>query len=353
MPDTVAPSQLENDIVRRRFLVGTYTSDRTARGVYLCSMDPAARIDVHDVCASPDPSFVVVHPRLPLAYAVNETPDGDGELSVISIDGDRLHARQRSSSAGHLPCHLALVREARALAVTHYGCGAVNVFELDSAGALTGARETRRHEGAAGHSRRQKSAHPHCVVGRSNAMYVTDLGQDCVACYAGDVLRESSRCAIHPGAGPRHLCFAASGDVAWLSNELDNTVSRLAVHADGRLVELDWVTTLPGNFAGRSYVSEIAVHPSAQWLYVANRGHDSIAWYRIGAAGRLTWCGAEPTQGRHPRHFALTSDGRMLMAANRDSDSLVAFVIDPDSGRPAPVAAPFTGVPAPACVRWL
>jgi 6-phosphogluconolactonase len=337
----------------QRFLVGTYTTQRASRGVYLGTMDASGRIDIHDVCASPDPSFVVVHPQLPLAYAVNETPQGHGELSVIAIDGDRLHGRQRISSEGHLPCHLVLLRAARALAVAHYGCGTINVFELDVDGALTGARESWRHEGAAGFSSRQQTAHPHCIVAGSGAMYVTDLGQDCVVSYADTSSAEVSRCAIHPGAGPRHLCVAGSGSVAWLSNELDNTVSRLAAHADGRLVELDWVSTLPSGFSGRSYVSEIAVHPNDSWLYVGNRGHDSIAWYRIGSAGELHWCGAESTQGRHPRHFALTPDGRMLLVANRDSDSLVAFGVDQHSGAPVPVAAPFTGVPAPVCVRWL
>lgn len=184
-------------------------------------------------------------------------------------------------------------------------------------------------------------------------MHVTDLGQDAIVSYAVDSWRQVGRCAIHPAAGPRHLCFANDGTVAWLSNELDNTVSRLVVDADGRLTEQDWLSTLPPDFVGRSAVSEIAVHPSGRWLYVGNRGHDSIAWFDVGGDGELDWRGAEPTQGNHPRHFALTADGQMLVAANRDSNNLVAFRIDQGSGRPVPLAPPFTGVPAPACVRWL
>ena len=129
-------------------------------------------------------------------------------------------------------------------------------------------------------------------------------------------------------------------------------MSRLAIESDGSLRELDWVSTLPVDFTGRSAVSEIAVHPSGRWLYVGNRGHDSIACYSIGELGRLTFDGTVPTRGRHPRHFALTSDGAAMLVANRDSDNLVPFRIDA-SGRPEPLAEPFTGVPAPACIRWL
>ena len=293
----------------RRFLVGTYTAQRASRGLYLCTMEPSGRIDVVDVCEMADPSFVVLHPRLPLAYAVNETPTDHGAVSVVAIDGDRLVARQRVDSEGHLPCHLALLDDARRLAVAHYGCGTIAVFDLDADGALTEGAQTWRHSGASTHPRRQASAHPHYVLVGERGVYVTDLGQDCVVQYAEGTSVETSRCAIHAGAGPRHLCLDAANGVGWLANELDNTVSRLAIAADGSMRELDWISTLPSDFTGRSAVSEIARHPNGRWLYVGNRGHDSIAWYTVETEGRLTFNGTVSTQGRHPRHFSLTADG--------------------------------------------
>ena len=100
-------------------------------------------------------------------------------------------------------------------------------------------------------------------------------------------------------------------------------------------------------------VSEIARHPNGRWLYVGNRGHDSIAWYSIDRTGALDLRGTVATQGRHPRHFALTGDGGALMVANRDSDNLVCFAIDSATGEPSVAAEPFGGVPTPTCVRWL
>ena len=336
----------------RPFLVGTYTTQRASRGLYLCSMQPSGRIETVDACDLPDPSFVVLHPALPLAYTANETPTGHGGVSVVAIADDRLEELQRVDSEGRLPCHLALLGDARALAVVNYGCGTIGVFELDERGALTGMRNTWRHSGYSVNARRQESAHPHCVLVGAKGVYVTDLGQDCVVHYAGLTMRETSRFAIHAGAGPRHLRLDDANGVGWLSNELDNTVSRLAIDADGALREIDWLSTLPRGFAGRSAVSEIALHPSGRWLYVGNRGHDSIALYEVEADGRLAFNGTVPAQGRHPRHFAVTPDGAAMLVANRDSDNLVAFEIA-SSGRPEPLAEPFTGVPAPVCVRWL
>ena len=103
-------------MLQRRFLVGTYTTQRASRGLYLCAMDPSGRIDVVDACEMADPSFVVLHPTLPLAYVVNETPTGHGCVSAVAI-GDRLEPRQRVDSEGELPCHLAVLDGGIGLAV--------------------------------------------------------------------------------------------------------------------------------------------------------------------------------------------------------------------------------------------
>ena len=200
-------------MAQRRFLVGTYTTERTieraSRGLYLCAMDSAGRIDIVDVCDMPDPSFVVLHPALPLAYVVNETPTGHGGVSAVAIS-DRLEPRQRVDSEGELPCHLALLG-ARALVVAHYGCGTIGVFELDAHGAIAATPRTWRHAGASVHPRRQGSAHPHCVlVGASGDFHVTDLGQDCVVRYAGTGLRrrlalcDSRRCGTATSVSRRN-----------------------------------------------------------------------------------------------------------------------------------------------------
>ena len=336
----------------RRFLVGTYTSDRASRGLYACALDDDGRIEVLEVCETDDPSFVVLHPRLPLAYVVNELPNRDGGVSVIALERDRMTVRQRVGSGGGAPCHLALLDDARALAVAQYHGGTVAWFDVDENGRVATLPRLTRHAGASAHPQRQASAHPHCTVVGGRSLYVADLGTDHVVQYDVATESERSRCAIHAGAGPRHLCLDVAAGYGWLANELDNTVSRLSIDRDGRLREVDWIRTLPADFGGRSYVGEIARHPNGATLYVGNRGHDSIAWLSIGAGGALRLEGTVPTRGRHPRHFALTPDGAAMVVANRDSDSLAAYGIDA-RGLPVPLGEPFGGVPAPACVRWL
>jgi 6-phosphogluconolactonase len=336
----------------RKFLVGTYTSNRASRGLYLCALHERARVDVLGVVETDDPSFVVVHPRLPLAYVVNELPKQDGAVSVIALEEDRMAVRQRVESRGGAPCHLAFVDDARTLAVAQYNGGTVAWFDVDANGRLATQPRLTQHVGSSVHLGRQASAHPHCAVVGGDSVYVADLGLDAIVQYDAAAKNERSRCSIHAGAGPRHLCLDVGAGHGWLVNEIDSTVSRLSIDGDGRLVECDWVRTLPAEFDGRNAGSEIARHPNGATLYVGNRGHDSIAYFSIGASGVLRFGGAVATRGAHPRHFALTADGATLIVANRDSDSLAVFDVDA-SGPPTPIGEPFTGVPAPVFVRWL
>jgi 6-phosphogluconolactonase len=121
----------------------------------------------------------------------------------------------------------------------------------------------------------------------------------------------------------------------------------------GVFKELQVVPTLPPDFQGQSTCAEIQVSPSGALLYGSNRGHDSIAIYRIDQrTGRLTYVAHEPTQGKTPRNFGIDPTGRFLLAANQDSDTIVTFRIHPRTGKLEP-AGPIAHVPTPVCVKFL
>ena len=65
----------------------------------------------------------------------------------------------------------------------------------------------------------------------------------------------------------------------------------------------------------------------------------------------LTLLQHQPTLGRTPRNFAVDPAGDFLVAANQDSNALVVFAIDPDTGRLTPTGDP-TEVPVPVCVLF-
>ena len=131
------------------------------------------------------------------------------------------------------------------------------------------------------------------------------------------------------GAGP----FDFAGE-HYSINELDSTVAVFAWNDDtGQMTETQVLSTIPGGHEGRNTTAEIAASACGRFLYVSNRGQDSIVLFRIDpATGHLTFAGYTPTGGSRPRFFALDPTGLRLYAANQDSNDIAAFQIDQSTG---------------------
>ena len=87
--------------------------------------------------------------------------------------------------------------------------------------------------------------------------------------------------------------------------------------ATGNLSEKQTISTLPEGFPGTSYCADVKVTPDGRYLYGTNRGHDSIAAYRIGEDGKLKLVAIEPSLGKGPQNLAMTPDGRITWATCR------------------------------------
>ena len=159
---------------------------------------------------------------------------------------------------------------------------------------------------------------------------------------------------LEGGSGPRHFAFHANGKLAFVVNELGSTVIALRYdsHA-GTLTPIQTILTLPANFQGKSTCADIHIHPNGKFVYASNRGHDSIAVFRIDQeTGHLTALGQKPTGGKTPRNFAIDPTGGWLLAANQDSETITIFAIDPNTGQLKPTGRSLT-VPKPVCIQFL
>ncbi len=113
------------------------------------------------------------------------------------------------------------------------------------------------------------------------------------------------------------------------------------------------ISTLPKDFSGENDAAEIAVHPSGKFLYVSNRGRDSIAVFAMDPLkGKLTPVADIATQGKTPRNFAIDPTGRYLLAANQNSNSVVVFKIDLITGGLI-LTNQAVEVAAPVCITFV
>ncbi|MDF2713973.1 MAG: 3-ketoacyl-ACP reductase [Paenibacillus sp.] len=299
-----------------------------------------------------NPSFMAIDRTRRMLYAVSEmtqNPPGteEGVVHALSIAPDgRLLPHSRGVIGRGAACHVAMSPDAGALYTASFFGGTVARIGLEPDGgigkatALFDHRQLPAAEEVLG-GEEGGISHPHSVaIDRSSRFaLVPDLGRDEIVVYRikpGTDMTLSRRIRVDAGSGPRHFVFHPKLSLGYLFNQLSSTVKVFRYdESEGDLEQLQTVSTLPEGYKGENHGSEIRIHPSGQWLYAANRGHDSIAVFRIHSdTGFLTRETIVSSHGRCPRHFDLSPDGRWLVAANQESDAIVVFRIDSLTGKP-------------------
>ena len=358
--------------------VGTYTGPKTgSQGIYAFRLRVAGQADARRysleplglAAETPSPSFLEVDARRGLLFAVNETSEFNGQqtgaVSAFRIDraSGKLTLINQQPSMGTGPCHLVLDRTGRHLLVANYGGGSVSVIPVAGDGRLGEPTSVVQHTGSGVNPQRQKGPHAHCMVvdPANRFVFACDLGLDKVLVYRFDAAKgtltphDVPHAEVKPGSGPRHMVFSPDGTFAYVNNEMLSTVSVFRYAPEkGVLTHAQDITTLPANYEGRSSTAEIEVHPSGRYLYVSNRGHDSIAVFDIDTAkGTLTTSGVQETGGRTPRHFGLDPSGTLMAIGNQNSNTVILRPIDPATGRLLPAEGTPTEVPAPVCIRFV
>ncbi|CAH9415236.1 Secreted protein [Streptomyces globisporus] len=337
----------------RPLLLGTYTSEAGGgAGIGTAAYDTATgAITPGSVITGVDnPSYLALHPSGSTVYAVAEQDAGAVTAVALAPDGtyEVLGSRPTGGSG---TTHLSVHPSGRWLLSANYGSGSVAVHPVAEDGALGEPTDLVTHSSPPP-GPGQGGPHAHQIVTAPDGGHVlaVDLGTDTVYTYALDesagTLTEVSRAALTPGAGPRHLAFHPDGRFAYLACELDNTLVVCAYDpATGVLTPGPGQPT--GTGSGTSYPSQPVVTGDGAYVYLANRGPNSLTRYAVeddGATLRLL--ATVPVGGDWPRQLALSPDSSLLFAANQRSSTVTVFGIGPDGSLTA-VGDPF---PAPVAV---
>ena len=344
--------------------VGGYTeADRGGRGegISVFAMDDSSGHlePVQVLRGVANPSFLALAPDGRFLFCVNGGNANGASSFAIDPASGSLTLINRQDIGSINPAHICVAPDGRHVLTANYSGGTVSVLPVD-ADARIGPPQVQRHEGETGpHPTRQDMPHPHMALFDPTGRFalVNDLGLDRTFVYGLEngtlVPNEPPFGRARPGAGPRHAWFHPNGRFLYVINELDSTLAVFAWDPEhGALHEIDHASTLPEGYTGQNTTAQVVVHPSGQFVYGSNRGHDSIAIFAIDqSTGKLTPRGHESTQGHTPRNFNIDPEGRFLFAANQDSDSIVGFHIDGGSGQLAPTGQ-VVSVGSPTCVLF-
>lgn len=131
--------------------------------------------------------------------------------------------------------------------------------------------------------------------------------------------------------GPRHIQFHKNGKWIFTDYEQGNAVSLLKQQR-GLLVTKQIVPSVPDTWEGGGACAQLLLSPDSKFLYVANRGHNSIAGFEVNKkSGHLKPIGYFATEA-NPRSFAIHPNGRWLYAGGQNTGKLAVFDRNLDNG---------------------
>ncbi len=342
---------------------GTYTG-KDSEGIYVSKLSNATGKLSEPVLAArvTSPSFLAVHPRNPqFLYAVSEVQSSDGKKGggVTAFQRDRktglLTKVNAQFTGGAHPCHLSVDPTGKCLMVANYSGGNVGSLPVKEDGSLGEMVSLHQHTGKSVNKQRQEGPHAHSINADASGKYAfaADLGTDEIRVYQIDAstakLTPHQVVKVPAGGGPRHFTFHPNGKFAYTNNEMTSSVTCFTYDAaTGTLTVLGApISTLPADFKGNNSTAEIRAHRDGKFVYVSNRGHDSIALFQVNDDGSLIAKGHASTEGKTPRNFGLVGD--FLLAANQDSNTVVVFRINKETGALTPTGSSVK-VGMPVCV---
>jgi 6-phosphogluconolactonase (cycloisomerase 2 family) len=331
------------------------------RGIHLFRVDrgtgkmtPAG---IHEMGTSP--SCLALNAAGTRLYSANETDrvgaDKEGTVSAFAVDrGDgRVTPLNTVRSGGAGPTYVSVHPSGRFVLVANYFGGSVAVLPILPDGRLGEATDVKQDAGTIGPTRAANApqgtfaisghdrTHAHMIQADPAGKFVlhADLGLDRIFVWRFDARKgaltpnDPHAVPLPPGDGPRHFHFHPNGRWLYSIQEEASTIVLFDYDAAaGRLTSRQTISTLPPEFAGSNFCSEILVSSDGRFVYAGNRLHDSIGIFAVGPDGTLTAAGEEWTRGNYPRSFNFDPTGRFLYCCNQRGDNVAVFHVDRTTG---------------------
>ncbi len=358
----------ENAKQKEFLYVGTY-SVRGSEGLYVYEFDRDSLIFTlkQTLPELISPNFLEIHPSGKYLYSIGLSTDTEGKrldqinsFAINQTDGS-LELINKVPAYGTGACHVHLDKSGKYIFVSFYRLGSFTVFKINSNGSIGDSIQTIHYEEETGPSPRQDRTHVHSSLMSpdNNYVYIADLGTDKIMIHSldqntGKLTPASTPWASsNPGAGPRHMIFHPLRPYFYLAEELSSTTS-LFYHdpLSGKLSLSQTISTLPDNFSEASFVADIHSDSEGKFLYVSNRGHNSLVIYSINQEnGKLNIIDYQDVKGKHPRNFCIEPQEDYLLVANMDTDNIVIFERNKETGLLKDTGKSLN-LPSPVCLKW-
>ncbi|RFD72520.1 lactonase family protein [Staphylococcus pasteuri] len=318
--------------------IGSYTKNK-GQGIYQFDFDEQQGQMTQVETANQIEASTYLTRNDQFLYAITKEGDNCGVASFkIGNDGQLTLINKCLASQNGTGCYIQVSTNGAFLFEAVYGAGLARIYKLNpTTGEIEKLIQELEHDFPLGPHERQDHAHVHFLNETPDGKYVvgTDLGTDRIVAYTyGDNgLNEHAVSQFTPADGTRHIAFHENGNYAYVVHELSNIVS-VTKYNDGHFEELERHLTIPEDYKGATKLAAVHLSHDQQFLYVSNRGHDSIAIYKVLENGaKLELVDIVLSGDEFPRDFNITESDQYLICAHQEGQSKVTvFERDKNKG---------------------
>lgn len=317
--------------------IGSYTK-QDGKGIYSFTLDTEAKTiktveTGYEVQAS---TYIMQHGDK--LYGIKKADNKAGIQSYQIKEDGSLEVINENLSSADSACHIWITKDRKYLLEAVYGPGLIRMYKLNpETGEVLDLIDTVQQEGSGPNTERQDHAHTHYIQETPDRKYavVVDLGTDEVITFTfgEEGFKREHTLDVEPGMGPRHLVFNENGNYAYLFTELSNEVVVLK-YEDGQFEMLEKLPTVPSDFTENTQGAAIRLSHDGKFLYASNRGHQSIAVFKVlGEGDKIELVEIVGTGGDWPRDFNIDPSDAFLVCAHEVDGVLTLFERDKETGR--------------------
>lgn len=331
---------------------GGYTS-HDSKGIYTANVekneDDIKLVDVKNIVEIDRPTYFQLVGDL--LFTIIQNGDQSGIATYRIKDGK---AKQLDTyfHEGAAPCYISVDSQKHLVFTANYHLATINVFSYDENGKLTFITND-THEGH-GPRAEQDQAHPHFFDETPAGNLVScDLGIDAVDFYKldGDKLKHLARYQMENSFGTRHLVFSPDGKTMYIVGELSSQVNVARLNENTwKFEDVATYKTIPDDFSDHNGAAAIRISKDGKFIYISNRGHDSITVFKVLDDGKLELVQRISVFGSFPRDFNWDKDEKYLVVANQNTNNATLYRRNSETGNLTPIQK---DIPVPEATRVL
>lgn len=338
-----------------KILFGGYTS-HDSKGIYegqidLTSPKPEVK-DVKNIIEIERPTYFQVDAEKNLLFSIDEEDSDHAGIAAFRKSSNQYEKVSTYLHPGAAPCYVGIDTNKQLLYTANYHLGTLTVFSYDNDGNIKFIASD-KHTGS-GPRPEQDSAHVHYFDETPGGHLVScDLGIDAIDFYdlKDNKLVHLARYQMEKGFGTRHIAFSPDGKLMFIVGELSSQINV------AKLDEKNWkfesiatYKTIPEDFQEHNGAAAILISHDGKFVYVTNRGNDSIAVFKVLSDGHLDLVQRISVFGSFPRDFNWDPEQKYLVAANQNTNNATLYKRNTEDGTLTPIQQ---DIPAPEATRVL